>query len=188
VRGSDPDAALYWLARMLDGGCDPLYIARRVVRMASEDIGNADPRALALALHAWDTQERLGSPEGELTLAQAIVYLAVAPKSNAVYEAFNAAMADAKASGSLEVPLHLRNAPTRLMKELGYGAEYRYAHDEPGGYAAGVHYFPDGMARKRYYRPVPRGLEERIAARLAELRRRDAEAPAPGRRKPEEPT
>lgn len=178
VRGSDPDAALYWLARMLDGGCDPLYIARRVVRMASEDIGNADPRALDLALQAWDTQERLGSPEGELTIAQAVVYLACTPKSNAVYVAFNEAMADATRSGSLEVPLHLRNAPTGLMKELGYGAGYRYAHDEADAYAPGVRYFPDGMERKTYYRPTDRGLEERIAARLAEWRQRDVVTPA----------
>src|SRR5690606_3461826 len=142
---SSPDAALYWLARMLDGGCDPLYIARRVVRMAAEDVGNADPRALTLALGAWDAQERLGSPEGELAIAQAVVYLACAPKSNAVYTAFNEAMEDAKRSGSLDVPLHLRNAPTRLMKELGYGTGYRYAHDEPDAYAAGVDYFPEGM-------------------------------------------
>lgn len=173
VRGSDPDASLYWLARMLDGGCDPLYIARRAVRMASEDIGNADPRALDLALKAWDVQERLGSPEGELAIAQAVVYLACTPKSNAVYVAFNQAMDDAKGSGSLEVPLHLRNAPTRLMKELGYGKEYRYAHDEADAYAAGERYFPDGMSERVYYRPSGRGLEERIAERLAEWRRRD---------------
>jgi putative ATPase len=173
VRGSDPDAALYWFARMLDGGCDPLYIARRVVRMATEDIGNADPRALDLTLDAWDVQERLGSPEGELAIAQAVVYLACAPKSNAVYLAFGEAMEDAKRSGSLDVPLHLRNAPTRLMKELDYGKDYRYAHDEPDAYAPGVQYFPDGMAPQTYYRPVARGLEERIAARLAEFRRRD---------------
>ena len=173
VRGSSPDAALYWLARMLDGGCDPLYIARRVVRMAAEDIGNADPRALTLALGAWDAQERLGSPEGELAIAQAVVYLACAPKSNAVYAAFNEAMEDARRSGSLDVPLHLRNAPTRLMKELGHGAGYRYAHDEADAYAAGVDYFPEGMEPRTYYRPAPRGLEERIAARLAELRERD---------------
>lgn len=173
VRGSDPDAALYWFARMLDGGCDPLYIARRAVRMASEDIGNADPRGLDVALGAWDVQERLGSPEGELAIAQAIVYLAVASKSNAVYVAFGEAMEDAKRSGSLEVPLHLRNAPTRLMKELDYGKGYRYAHDEPDAYAAGVQYFPDGMTPRTYYRPVPRGLEERIAARLAEHRQRN---------------
>lgn len=184
VRGSDPDAALYWFARMLDGGCDPLYIARRVVRMASEDIGNADPRGLDLALSAWDVQERLGSPEGELAVAQTIVYLACAPKSNAVYVAFGEAMEDAKRSGSRDVPLHLRNAPTRLMKDLGYGAGYRYAHDEPDAYAAGEQYFPDGMEPRAYYRPVPRGLEERIAARLAEHRQRNQAA---GRyRKPEE--
>jgi len=173
VRGSDPDAALYWYARMLDGGCDPLYIARRVVRMASEDVGNADPRALSLALNAWDTQERLGSPEGELAIAQALVYIACAAKSNAVYTAFNAAMKDARDSGSLEVPLYLRNAPTRLMKELGYAKGYRYAHDEPEAYAAGEQYFPEGMARKHYYRPVARGLEQKIAERLAYLRRLD---------------
>jgi len=178
VRGSDPDAALYWLARMFDGGCDPLYVARRVVRMASEDIGNADPRALDLALKAWDVQERLGSPEGELTIAQAVVYCACTPKSNAVYVAFNEAMEDAKRSGSLDVPLHLRNAPTRLMKELGYGSGYRYAHDEADGYAAGERYFPEGMDEKVYYRPGARGLEERISARLAEWRRRDEVATA----------
>jgi len=174
VRGSNPDAALYWYARMLDGGCDPLYIARRVVRMASEDIGNADPRALTLCLNAWDVQERLGSPEGELAVAQAIVYLACAPKSNAVYMGFKAAMRDAAENGSLEVPLHLRNAPTRLMKELGYGEEYRYAHDEPDAYAAGEDYFPEALEPRRYYQPVPRGLELKIAdklARLAELDR-----------------
>ncbi len=176
VRGSDPDAALYWLCRMLDGGCDPLYIARRVVRMASEDIGNADPRALTLALQAWDVQERLGSPEGELAIAQAVVYLACAPKSNAVYRAFGEAMKDARERGSLEVPLHLRNAPTRLMKELGYGKRYRYAHDEPEGYAAGEHYFPDQMPARQYYRPVDRGLEERIRARLLHLRELDRRA------------
>ena len=173
VRGSDPDAALYWLARMLDGGCDPLYIARRVVRMASEDIGNADPRGLPLALNAWDTQERLGSPEGQLAIAQAVVYLACAPKSNAVYKAFNAAMDDARRHGSLEVPLHLRNAPTKLMKQLDYGKDYRYAHDEPEGYVAGEHYFPDALKDRRYYRPVDRGLEQRIAERLAHLRELD---------------
>lgn len=177
VRGSNPDAALYWYARMLDGGCDPLYIARRVVRMASEDIGNADPRALALCLNAWDVQERLGSPEGELAIAQAIVYLACAAKSNAVYSAFKAAKADAASRGSLEVPLHLRNAPTKLMKELGYGEEYRYAHDEPGGYAAGEDYFPAAMPPQQYYQPVPRGLESKIREKLdhlAELDRRSA--------------
>jgi len=173
VRGSSPDAALYWLARMLDGGCDPLYLARRVVRMASEDIGNADPRALSLALQAWDVQDRLGSPEGELAIAQAVVYLACAAKSNAVYQAFNAAMKDARRHGSLDVPLHLRNAPTRLMKELDYGRQYRYAHDEPEGYAAGERYFPDEMQPVQYYHPVDRGLEQRIAEKLAHLRELD---------------
>ena len=173
VRGSNADAALYWMARMLDGGCDSLYIARRVVRMASEDIGNADPRALTLCLHAWDVVERLGSPEGELALAQAVVYLACAPKSNAVYKAFNAAMEDARTHGTLEVPLHLRNAPTGLMKDLGYGDTYRYAHDEPEAYAAGENYFPEGMAHNQYYQPVDRGLEQRIAERLAHWRALD---------------
>lgn len=173
VRGSSPDAALYWLVRMLDGGCDPLYIARRMVRMASEDIGNADPRALSLCLTAWDVQQRLGSPEGELALAQAIIYLACAPKSNAVYSAWKAASADVKQGGSYEVPLHLRNAPTALMKELGYGKTYRYAHDEPEAYAAGESYFPDEMKNTRYYEPVPRGLEIRIAEKLAHLRELD---------------
>ena len=176
VRGSSPDAALYWYARMLDGGCDPLYIARRVVRMASEDIGNADPRALRLALDAWDTQERLGSPEGELAIAQAIVYLACAAKSNAVYLAFNDAMRDARELGSLEVPLHLRNAPTGLMKTLDYGKGYRYAHDEPEAYAAGENYFPEGMPDRHYYTPTDRGLEIRIAEKLARLRELDKSA------------
>jgi putative ATPase len=176
VRGSAPDAALYWLARMVDGGCDPLYIARRVVRMASEDIGNADPRALRLALDAWDVQERLGSPEGELAIAQAVAYLACAAKSNAVYTAWKAAMEDAKQSGSLEVPVHLRNAPTRLMKELGYGRHYRYAHDEPEAFAAGEVYFPDGMDERTYYEPVDRGLEIRIREKLARLRELDLAA------------
>ncbi|MDZ7754440.1 MAG: replication-associated recombination protein A [Gammaproteobacteria bacterium] len=180
VRGSDPDATLYWFARMLDGGCDPLYIARRVVRMASEDIGNADPRGLELALNAWDVQERLGSPEGELAVAQALVYLACAPKSNAVYKAFNAAMADVREGASAEVPVHLRNAPTRLMKELGYGREYRYAHDEPEAFAAGETYFPEGVEARRYYRPVPRGLEMRIGEKLEHLRRLNREARASG--------
>ncbi|HEX7030559.1 MAG TPA: replication-associated recombination protein A [Gammaproteobacteria bacterium] len=180
VRGSDPDAALYWFARMMDGGCDPLYVARRVVRMASEDIGNADPRALQLALNAWDVQTRLGSPEGELTIAQAIAYLAVAPKSNAVYTAYKAAMNDATAQGSLGVPAHLRNAPTKLMKELGAGREYRYAHDEPDAFAAGVEYFPEEMGPRTYYHPVPRGLELKIGEKLAGLREKDAKA---GRRK-----
>ena len=169
VRGSNPDAALYWFARMLDGGCDSLYLARRVVRMASEDVGNADPRALSLCLAAWEVQERLGSPEGELAIAQAIVYLACAPKSNAVYMGFKAAQRDAAAHGSLEVPLHLRNAPTRLMKELGYGDEYRYAHDEPEAYAAGEDYFPEALAPQLYYQPVPRGLELKIRDKLEHL-------------------
>lgn len=173
VRGSSPDASLYWLARMLDGGCDPLYIARRVLRMASEDIGLADPRALEIARNAWDVLERLGQPEGELTLAQAVVYLACAPKSNAVYTAFGAALNDAKTHGSLEVPLHLRNAPTRLMKELDYGKGYRYAHDEAEAYAAGEHYFPQELGGKRYYHPVERGLEIKIAEKLAHLRAQD---------------
>ena len=170
VRGSAPDAALYWLSRMLDGGCDPLYLARRIVRIASEDIGNADPRALELALNAWDAQERLGSPEGELALAQAVLYLACAPKSNAVYTAYNAARADASKTGSLEVPMHLRNAPTRLMKELDYGKHYRYAHDEPEAYVAGENYFPDGFQPRSYYKPVPRGLEIKIAEKLERLK------------------
>jgi len=174
VRGSDPDAALYWLSRMLDGGCDPLYVIRRVVRMASEDIGNADPRALRLALDAWETFERLGSPEGELAVAQAVVYLACASKSNAVYKAFGAAMDDARRAGSLEVPVHLRNAPTRLTRELGHGKGYRYAHDEAQGYAAGEDYFPAGLGRRRYYLPVERGLELRIKERLDHLRALDA--------------
>ncbi|MCO6059180.1 replication-associated recombination protein A [Pseudomonas sp. MOB-449] len=173
VRGSDPDAALYWYARMLDGGCDPLYIARRVVRMASEDIGNADPRALSLCLSAWDVQERLGSPEGELAVAQAITYLACAPKSNAVYMAFKSAMRDAAENGSLEVPLHLRNAPTKLMKQLGYGEEYRYAHDEPDAYAAGEDYFPEQLEPRQYYQPVPRGLELKIRDKLQHLKHLD---------------
>jgi putative ATPase len=172
VRGTDPDAALYWLARMLDGGCDPAYIARRIARMASEDIGNADPRGLALALDAWDAYDRLGSPEGELALAQAVAYLACAPKSNAVYTAFGAAQADVAKLGSLPVPLHLRNAPTRLMKGLGYGRDYRYAHDEEDAYAAGEHYFPEEMPPRRYYEPPPRGLELKIGEKLAELRAR----------------
>jgi putative ATPase len=170
VRGSDPDAALYWLCRMLDGGCDPLYVARRALRMASEDIGNADPRALTLALEAWETYDRLGSPEGELAIAQAIVYLAVAPKSNAVYTAFAAARADAEASGSLEVPLHIRNAPTRMMKEMGWGKGYRYDHDEPQAFAAGQRYFPDELPPRNYYDPVPRGLEIKIREALARRR------------------
>jgi putative ATPase len=170
VRGSDPDASLYWLCRMLDGGCDPRYIARRVLRMASEDIGNADPRALTLALEAAEVYERLGSPEGELAIAQAVVFMACAAKSNAVYTAFNAAMSDAQEQGTLEVPLRLRNAPTRLMKGLGYGKGYRYAHDEPDAFAAGETYFPDDLPPRRYYEPVPRGLEIKIAEALARLR------------------
>ena len=173
VRGSDPDAALYWLCRMLVGGCDPLYIARRAVRMASEDIGNADPRALTLSLEACAVYERLGSPEGELAIAQAIVFMACAAKSNAVYAAFNAAKEDAANLGSLEVPLHLRNAPTGLMKEIGYGKGYRYAHDEPDGYAAGERYLPDAMPERRYYVPAPRGLEIKIGEALAARRARD---------------
>lgn len=170
MRGSSPDAALYWLTRMLDGGCDPLYIVRRVVRAASEDIGNADPRALQLALNAWDVQERLGSPEGELAIAQAVVYIACAPKSNAVYKALGVAMAEAKKNGSLDVPLHLRNAPTKLMKQLDYGKHYRYAHDEAEAYAAGEKYFPEEMGERQYYFPVARGLEIQIAEKLAKLK------------------
>lgn len=166
VRGSDPDAALYWFCRMLDGGCEPRYLARRVLRMAFEDIGLADPRGQTLALEACEIYERLGSPEGELAIAQAVVFLACAAKSNAVYVGYNEALQDAKQQGSLDVPLHLRNAPTRLMKELGYGKGYRYAHDEPEGYAAGEKYFPDGMTPRQYYRPVPRGLEIKIGEAL----------------------
>ncbi len=176
VRGSDPDAAVYWLCRMLAGGCDPLYIARRVLRMASEDIGNADPRALTMALEACAVYERLGSPEGELAIAQAVIFMACAAKSNAVYAAYNAATEDATTLGSLEVPLHLRNAPTKLMKEFGYGKGYRYAHDEPGGYAAGERYFPDAMPLRRYYQPVARGLEIKIGEALLARRARDAKA------------
>jgi putative ATPase len=173
VRGSAPDAALYWFCRMLDGGCDSLYIARRVVRMASEDIGNADPRALTLALEAWQVQERLGSPEGELAIAQAILYLACAAKSNAVYTAYNAARADVGTGGTLEVPLHLRNAPTALMKSMEHGAGYRYAHDEGEGYAAGENYFPEELRDRQYYFPVSRGLEQKIQEKLRYLRERD---------------
>ena len=170
VRGSDPDAALYWFVRMLDGGADPRYMARRLVRMASEDIGLADPRALRLALDAAETYERLGSPEGELTLAQCVLYLAIAPKSNAAYKAFNEAKALVKKDGTRPVPLHLRNAPTQLMKQLDYGRDYRYAHNEEGGFAAGESYFPDGMGAPEFYRPVERGLEIRIAERLRTLK------------------
>ena len=170
VRGSDPDAALYWLCRMLDGGCDPLYLARRIVRIASEDIGNADPRALEICINAWSAQERLGSPEGELALAQAVIYLSVAAKSDAVYAAFRNAMKVAKSSGSLEVPLHLRNAPTKLMKELDYGKDYRYAHNEKDAYVAGENYFPNELSESVFYEPVDRGLEIKIREKLAKLR------------------
>src|SRR5471032_1621504 len=176
VRGSNPDAALYWFCRMIDGGADPRYLARRIVRMAWEDIGLADPRALTMVNDAAATYERLGSPEGELALGQAVVYLAIAAKSNAGYNAFNAAMAFVKRDKSREVPVHLRNAPTKLMKELGYGHEYRYAHDEPDAYAAGETYFPDGMAEPGWYQPVPRGLESKIADKLAWLRELDRKA------------
>jgi putative ATPase len=172
VRGSDPDGALYWLCRMLDGGCDPLYIARRVTRMAVEDIGLADPRAFALSLEAWEAYERMGTPEGELAIATAVVYLACAPKSNAVYVAMGEAMADVEEFGTLDVPLRLRNAPTRLMKNLGYGRGYRYAHDEPDAFAAGERYLPDQLPDRRYYRPVARGLEIKIGEALARLRPR----------------
>lgn len=180
VRGSSPDGALYWFARMLDGGVDARYIARRLIRMASEDIGLADPRALRITLDAAEAYERLGSPEGELALAEAVVYLAIAPKSNAVYKAFNEVRAFIKQDTSRPVPVHLRNAPTRLMKELGYGKAYRYAHDEPNAYAAGEQYLPDGLEGQRFYEPVPRGLELRIADKLAELRRLDDEAAGEG--------
>jgi putative ATPase len=172
VRSSNPDGALYWLTRMLDGGCDPGYLARRMTRMAVEDVGLADPRALQMAIEAWETYDRLGSPEGDLALAQLVVYMAVAAKSNAVYTAFNEAMHDAKQSGSLDVPMHLRNAPTRLMKELGHGEGYRYAHNEPDAVAAGEKYFPDAMPTRHYYRPVPRGLEIKIAEALERVRKK----------------
>lgn len=173
VRGSDPDAALYWLARMLDGGCDPFYIARRIIRMATEDIGNADPRALEIALSAWDSFEKLGAPEGHLALAQAVVYCACSAKSNAVYVAYGKARADVEKHGTLGVPLHLRNAPTKLMKELDYGKAYRYAHDEAGAFAAGETYLPEKLVGTRYYEPVMRGLEIKIKEKLDELRRRN---------------
>ena len=176
VRGSSPDASLYWLCRMMDGGCDLSYLARRIVRIASEDIGNADPRALQICINAWEAQERLGSPEGELALAQAVVYLACAPKSNAVYMAYNAAMQDARQSGSLGVPVHLRNAPTKLMKSLDYGKEYRYAHNEPEAYAAGENYFPDELTGRQYYQPVDRGLEIKIKEKLKHLKALDKNA------------
>ncbi len=173
IRGSDPQAALYWLARMLDGGCDPLYLARRMIRIASEDIGNADPRALEVAIHGAEAYERLGSPEGELALAQVATYQASVPKSNRVYTAWQAAERDVKRYGSLEVPMHLRNAPTSVMKEQGFGAGYRYAHDEPEAYAAGLQYMPDELVHTRYYEPSDRGLEQRMAERLCRLRARD---------------
>ncbi len=173
VRGSNPNGALYWYCRMIDGGCDALYIARRVVRMASEDIGNADPRALQIATNAWDVQQRLGSPEGELAIAQAIIYLAIAAKSNAVYAAYNQCMSDIKSEPSFDVPLHLRNAPTKLMKSLDYGAEYRYDHDEQEGYAAGQVYFPDDKPEANYYQPVDRGMEKQIKQKLEYLRSKD---------------
>jgi len=180
VRGSSPDGTLYWFVRMIDGGVDARYIARRLIRMASEDIGLADPRALRITLDAAEAYERLGSPEGELALAEAAVYLAIAPKSNAIYKAFNSVRAFVKQDQSRAVPVHLRNAPTRLMKELGYGKAYRYAHDEPNAYAAGEQYLPDGLEGQRWYEPVPRGLELRIADKLAELRRLDDEAAGQG--------
>ena len=182
VRGSDPDAVLYWLCRMLDGGADPLYVGRRMIRMATEDVGLADPRALRLALDAVETYERLGTPEGELALAEAAIYLACAPKSNAVYTAYGQARAFIVDDGSRPVPLHIRNAPTRLMKNLGYGKDYRYAHDEQDAYAAGERYFPDDMPDVEWYRPTDRGLEAKIAEKLAELRRRDADARAKKKR------
>jgi putative ATPase len=178
VRGSDPDASLYWLVRMLDGGADPLYLARRVVRMAVEDVGLADPRALQLALDATETYERLGSPEGELALAEAVLYMAVAAKSNAVYNAYSAAREFVRQDGTRPVPLHIRNAPTRLMKDLGYGKGYRYAHDEADAFAAGETYLPEGMPAFEWYRPTERGLEQRIREKLEDLRRRNAEARA----------
>ena len=177
VRGSSPDGALYWLLRMLDGGCDPIYIARRLVRMASEDIGNADPRALRLCLDAWDVQERLGSPEGELALAQAVSYLAAAPKSNAVYTAFNALKKRIAQDPSYDVPMHLRNAPTKMMKGQGFGEGYRYAHDEPGGYAAGENYLPEALHGETFYHPVDRGLEKKIGEKLRYLQQLDTDSP-----------
>lgn len=181
VRGSDPDASLYWMARMLEGGCDPLYVARRAIRMATEDVGLADPRALQVALAAAEAYERLGSPEGELALANAIAYLAVAPKSNAVYKAFNAVRSFVKKDVSRPIPLHIRNAPTRLMQELGYGEGYRYAHDEPGAFAAGEVYLPEGLEGKRWYEPTDRGLEIKIAEKLARLRELNEEARRAGK-------
>ena len=169
IRGSDPDASLYWLCRMLDGGCDPLYLARRLVRVASEDIGNADPRALEMAMNAWDVQERLGSPEGELALAQLVTYLALAPKSNAVYQAYNRCLAEIREQPDYTVPVHLRNAPTKLLREMGHGAQYRYAHDEPEAFAAGEVYLPPELSGRRYYEPSPRGLERKLAEKRAYL-------------------
>ena len=177
VRGSSPDGALYWFVRMLDGGCDPLYIARRLVRMASEDIGNADPRALQMAMSAWDAYLRLGSPEGDLVIAHTVIYLACAPKSNAVYSAFNEAMATVQKGASLEVPMHLRNAPTSLMKDMDFGAEYRYAHDEPGAYAAGENYLPEALQDTRFYYPSEYGLEAKIREKINYLRERDEQSP-----------
>ena len=176
VRGSDPDGSLYWMCRMLDGGCDPLYVARRLVRIASEDIGNADPRALSLAMECWDVQERLGSPEGELALAQAVTYLAMAPKSIGVYRAYNECMAMIRRDQDREVPVHLRNAPTKLMKEQGHGAEYRYAHDEPEAFAAGECYLPEALSGTRFYEPAPRGLEAKLAEKRAYLDRLNRES------------
>ncbi len=176
VRGSNPDAALYWFVRMIDGGADPLYLARRIIRMATEDIGLADPRALRIALDAWETFERIGSPEGELALSEAVLYMAVAPKSNATYVAYNSARRFISQDKSRPVPEHLRNAPTKLMKEMGFGAEYRYAHDEPEAYAAGEDYFPEGMPKVEWYKPTPRGLEQKIAEKLAHLRELDRQA------------
>ncbi len=177
VRGSDPDGALYWLCRMLDGGCDPLYVARRLVRIASEDIGNADPRALQLSMDAWDAQERLGTPEGELALAQAVTYLALSPKSNAVYNAFNRCMADIRQDPDYDVPVHLRNAPTKLLKSIGHGESYRYAHDEPEAFAAGESYLPEPIHQRRYYQPVNRGLEIKLAEKRDRLDQRNAQSP-----------
>ncbi|MBW4933312.1 replication-associated recombination protein A [Marinobacter sp. F4206] len=176
VRGSDPDGSLYWLCRMLDGGCDPLYVARRLVRIASEDIGNADPRALQLSMDAWEAQERLGSPEGELALAQAVTYLAMCPKSNAVYNAFNQCMADIRQDPDFEVPVHLRNAPTKLLKTMGHGESYRYAHDEPDAFAAGESYLPEAIHQRRYYQPVNRGLEIKLAEKRDRLDRLNAQS------------
>lgn len=177
VRGSSPDAALYWYCRMLEGGCDPLYVARRLLAIASEDIGNADPKALTIGLNAWDTFTRVGPAEGERAIAQAAVYMACAPKSNAVYTAFKAARRDAKEAGDLPVPVHIRNAPTKLMASLGYGAEYRYAHNEPGAYAAGENFFPPELKDRRYYQPSNRGLEQKIGEKLDYLLDRDRQSP-----------